>query len=225
MNSLDWDGVYRGLLPCADCEGMETTIYLNKDLTYRAKVKYLGKSDELVEYNGTFKWNRPANSITFEDPGYNGFNTSYLVEENGLTQLDRNGKKVTGNLASMYILAKGIYTVVEKYWKLTELNGQPVRFDSTFNQEPHIILKDDGNKFVGNGGCNNISGSYKLEGVNRISISSVATTRMACPKMEIESQLLKALQEADSFTILEDQLILKKENMPPLAKFRTVYTK
>ncbi len=35
--SLDWDGIYRGVLLCADCEGIQTTIYLNRDLGYKAK--------------------------------------------------------------------------------------------------------------------------------------------------------------------------------------------
>ena len=32
MNSLDWEGIYTGLLPCADCEGIQTVIKLNRDL-------------------------------------------------------------------------------------------------------------------------------------------------------------------------------------------------
>jgi hypothetical protein len=32
--SLDWPGTYTGVLPCADCEGIETTITLSVDLTY-----------------------------------------------------------------------------------------------------------------------------------------------------------------------------------------------
>ena len=30
-NSLDWNGVYKGVLPCADCEGIETVITLLND--------------------------------------------------------------------------------------------------------------------------------------------------------------------------------------------------
>ena len=31
--SLDWEGVYRGVVPCADCEGIVTTITLRRDGT------------------------------------------------------------------------------------------------------------------------------------------------------------------------------------------------
>ena len=33
QNSLDWAGVYQGILPCADCEGFDTVITLNWDET------------------------------------------------------------------------------------------------------------------------------------------------------------------------------------------------
>ena len=29
-NVLDWDGTYKGVTPCADCEGIETTVTLNR---------------------------------------------------------------------------------------------------------------------------------------------------------------------------------------------------
>ena len=37
-NSLDIAGVYKGVLPCADCEGIETTIVLKDDKIGRAHV-------------------------------------------------------------------------------------------------------------------------------------------------------------------------------------------
>lgn len=48
QNSLDWQVTYKGITPCADCEGIETEVVLNKDLTYLIKTKYLGKGDGKV---------------------------------------------------------------------------------------------------------------------------------------------------------------------------------
>ena len=36
-NSLDYIGTYKGILPCADCEGIETELELNSDKTYEIK--------------------------------------------------------------------------------------------------------------------------------------------------------------------------------------------
>ncbi|MCU7548028.1 copper resistance protein NlpE N-terminal domain-containing protein [Chitinophagaceae bacterium LB-8] len=185
-NSLDWDGIYRGVLPCADCQGIQTTVYLNKDLSYRLKLKYLGKSDSAHEYSGKFSWNNEGSTITLDGQE----KSSYFVGENTLTQLDKNGNKISGGLAGKYILSKEYYALLEKYWKLTELYGQPVSVDSTYRKEPHIIFKDEENRFIGIGGCNSISGTYDLGSGNRILLSKVISTRMALSGFGSRNQIL-----------------------------------
>ena len=39
-NSLSWGGVYQGVLPCADCEGIKTTLVLNYDGTFSLSEEY-----------------------------------------------------------------------------------------------------------------------------------------------------------------------------------------
>jgi copper homeostasis protein (lipoprotein) len=57
MTSIDWAGIYQGILPCADCEGIKTQIVLNKDLSYVLETQYLGKDEKIFQAKGTFKWN------------------------------------------------------------------------------------------------------------------------------------------------------------------------
>ncbi|KIO75694.1 hypothetical protein TH53_19140 [Pedobacter lusitanus] len=105
MNSLDWDGTYKGVVPCADCEGIETTIVLGKDLTYNVKTKYLGKSDTKVyEEKGKFTWDKAGQVITLD--GIKDAPNKYFVGENQLFQRDMEGKEITGALADHYILKK-----------------------------------------------------------------------------------------------------------------------
>lgn len=104
QNSLDWEGTYKGLTPCADCEGIETEVTLNKDMTFAIKTRYKGKSDKFFEENGRFKWDEKGSNITLE--GLKGHPAQFFVGENTLTQLDMDGNKVTGDLAEMYILKK-----------------------------------------------------------------------------------------------------------------------
>jgi len=103
-NSLDYIGTYKGILPCADCEGLETVICINENNTYNVKTKYQGKGEKVFEQKGTFSWNKEGNTIVLDEVE-NGPN-QYFVGENTLTQLTLTGEKVTGNLASQYILAK-----------------------------------------------------------------------------------------------------------------------
>jgi uncharacterized lipoprotein NlpE involved in copper resistance len=45
-NALDWQGVYVGTVPCADCEGIRTRIELRGDGTFTRALTYLGKDDQ-----------------------------------------------------------------------------------------------------------------------------------------------------------------------------------
>lgn len=103
-NSLDWEGTYKGLTPCADCEGIETEVTLNKDMTFVIKTKYKGKSDKVFEETGNFKWDERGSNVILE--GLKDRSNQFFVGENTLTQLDMDGHKVTGDLASHYILKK-----------------------------------------------------------------------------------------------------------------------
>ncbi|NNT72670.1 META domain-containing protein [Flavobacterium sp. IMCC34852] len=103
-NSLDYIGTYKGILPCADCEGLETIVCINENNTYNIKTKYQGKGDKVFEQKGTFSWNKEGNTIILDDVK-NGPN-QYFVGENTLTQLDLSGKRITGDLAAAHILAK-----------------------------------------------------------------------------------------------------------------------
>lgn|SRR5690606_4834085 len=103
-NSLDYLGTYKGVLPCADCEGIETIITLNKDETYTQKSKYLGKEKNTFEELGDFTWMDDGNTLSLE--GVDTEPVLYKVEEGKLVMLDRSGKKVTGDLSQFYELVK-----------------------------------------------------------------------------------------------------------------------
>jgi uncharacterized lipoprotein NlpE involved in copper resistance len=80
QNALDWDGTYRGFLPCANCEAIQTTVSLKKDFTFTIKTKYLGKSDSVYQTAGKFTWNEKGNTITLT-PADKSQATQYLVGE------------------------------------------------------------------------------------------------------------------------------------------------
>jgi uncharacterized lipoprotein NlpE involved in copper resistance len=105
QNSLDWQGTYKGVTPCADCEGIETELILNKDLTYAIRTKYLGKGDgKIFEEKGNFVWDKTGGIIKLE--GLKGRPSQYKVGENRLIQLDMEGNIIDGALAEKYVLTK-----------------------------------------------------------------------------------------------------------------------
>jgi len=105
QNSLDWAGTYKGVTPCADCEGIETEIVLNADLIFTLKAKYLGKGDgKVFQEAGSFVWDKTGGIISLE--GFKGGPSQYKVGENRLIQLDMEGNVITGDLAEKYVLKK-----------------------------------------------------------------------------------------------------------------------
>jgi uncharacterized lipoprotein NlpE involved in copper resistance len=103
-NSLDVDGEYKGTLPCADCEGIDTKIILAKDQAYVKQIKYLGKDGKVFEEKGFYTWNSDGNTITLT--GVKNAPNQYFVGENKLIQLDMDGNRIIGNLSDKYVLHK-----------------------------------------------------------------------------------------------------------------------
>lgn len=224
-NSLDWSGAYRGTVPCADCEGIQTEVRLMDDMTYEIATKYLGKSDEIFRTSGKFEWNDEGSEITLIDPDNERDNSYYKVGENRLIRLARDGGEIEGELADMYILTKPAadQDITEKYWKLIELMGEPVPDDVIEDREPHIILKKPDTRVIGSTGCNRIMGGYELLEENRIKFSQIVTTRMACPNIEYEQKFLDAFVMVDNYTNSGDTLELNNVDLVPIARFVNVY--
>lgn len=104
-NSLDYHGVYAGVVPCADCAGIDTTVELKDDGSYTLSVQYLGKDDDTIHtWEGEYVWNDAGNTVTLT--GVEDRPDQYFVAENRLIQLDMDGNRITGELADDYILPK-----------------------------------------------------------------------------------------------------------------------
>jgi len=112
--------------------------------------------------------------------------------------------------------------LIEKYWKLIELNGENFERSETL-KEPHIILKKENYAVTGNSGCNSFFGTYKLM-AEKITFSQMASTKMACLNMEKEQQMLIMLHEIDGYTLSQNGKILSLlKGTNTMAKFEVVY--
>ena len=216
--ALDVYGTYRGTLPCADCEGIKTTVVLNTDNTFTLQQDYLGKPESKMESSGKFFWNKDGNAIILKNTQDE---TQFFVGENTLTQLDKSGKKIEGTLAQNYVFTKDNYEILGKTWTLVELLGKPVEPSETIKKDAYITFDDQTNRYNASAGCNSISGNFKVLAFNKLELKAGMSTMMACPDMTLETQLNDVLKRADSFIINGDELTLVKGRMAPLAKFKT----
>lgn len=107
QNSLDWHGSYKGLLPCADCEGIETELKLNPDNTFELEEEYNGGKGEgkKFESKGKFTFDATGSIVTL---GAN--ERKFFVGENFIESREiETGKKIEGPLAEHYKLTKELH--------------------------------------------------------------------------------------------------------------------
>lgn len=96
-------GTYQGTLPCADCEGIKTTLTLNNDSTYSLKSEYLGKKGETFDENGEF--NVTDNQVVVLT-ATSGEKTYYKILNGEVALSDSLGQINDGELAENYKLKK-----------------------------------------------------------------------------------------------------------------------
>lgn len=101
-DTLDWQGVYKGNLPCDDCENIEVTLTLMPD-DYTLVQIYSDADNTETTSQGAITWDDTGSIITLVNaPEPN----QYVVGENMLTKLKFDGEKVDGEMATFTILTK-----------------------------------------------------------------------------------------------------------------------
>ncbi|MFD2786760.1 META domain-containing protein [Hymenobacter rubripertinctus] len=115
--------------------------------------------------------------------------------------------------------------ILNKYWKLMTLEGQPVTMAPDQEREAYFVLRDS-SRVTGFGGCNALNGGYELnEQQQRLRFTNLLTTLKACPGPDTERGLLDVLNQTDNYTLRGDTLLLNVGRRSPLAVFQAVYFK
>jgi putative lipoprotein len=109
------------------------------------------------------------------------------------------------------------------YWKLTELNGNPVVMGEKQKKEAYLQLVSEGAKVRGFSGCNNFNGIYVVKG-NLLEFGRIAQTKMMCMGgMETEQAMMTVLSATAYYSISEERLTLLNTEKKPVAKFQATY--
>jgi heat shock protein HslJ len=220
----EWVGIYRGVMPCADCAGIKTQLELRANNEYILTQKYMGKNDTIFKHKEDFEWNKNSKIISLNNYINPSLNNKYIYENNSLKLLDSEGNKIQSEFEDLYSLNRieEDSSFKNKYWKLIELNGKEFTKRQKYRIPAHIIFNE--NSIVGNASCNQINGTFEIDENNKIEISEIASTKMHCEFMEIETQFINFLQNTDSLELITDTLILHT-NDKEKAKFKYLYFK
>ena len=121
--------------------------------------------------------------------------------------------------------AGGTATLVNTYWKLTELGGAPAAVLPD-QREAHFILTADGARIAGTGGCNRLTGTYESGPDSALKLKVGGMTMMACeePLMTQEGRFVEALNATTTYRIDGEKLELRKGDQV-LARFESRYLK
>lgn len=107
------------------------------------------------------------------------------------------------------------------FWGLVRLGSRPVK-TAPDQKEVHLRFLPGTSEVRGFGGCNSFSGSFKVEG-RLISFGAMASTRMACPTLDQESELFDRLAKATRYVITGDHLDLRDAEGNVLLRFEARY--
>ncbi len=106
--NIDFIGVYKGVLPCASCSGIETKLIVNEDLTYELHQKYLEERETPVNVvKGKiilFEAKEPSEKVN-RFMLNNEPKLEFVIEGKILSILS-DGQKIKGELAENYKLVK-----------------------------------------------------------------------------------------------------------------------
>ena len=102
-SSNSFSGKFYGVTPCADCPGIETTLFFNPDSVFIESLKYQERNSS---FSDTGRWSMSNGLITvsFSKGGSERF---YLVKnDSSISMLDANKKEIEGALSSFFILKR-----------------------------------------------------------------------------------------------------------------------
>lgn len=206
----EWAGLYRGVLPCADCEGVDTVLELHADGSWERTQRYLGESDELFVSSGRIA---PSTAVDAENEASGTGSlelvvleaetpdeVAYRADPDSLLQLDRDRRVITGDLEDRYrlrLVGRGADDPrrLEGEWWVEELRGAAVEADRTRRRRAHLAFDFIQPRLSFTGGCNQFAGTVRYDGPGRISMPALfAGTKMLCPgRADLDQELTEAL--------------------------------
>lgn len=99
---------------------------------------------------------------------------------------------------------KTLNTSLAGEWDIVSVNGKTV--DAAMVEEaPYIGFNYAENKAYGTAGCNRFFAGFALDSVaSTLSFDHAGATRMMCANMEVEDQILAAMNEIVSYKVLKN---------------------
>jgi heat shock protein HslJ len=189
-NALDWAGTYSGVMPCADCPGIEMRLTLRNDGSYELSTLYQDRQPAPKIVSGRFSWDAAGNSITLDAAG---MGQQFRVGEGRLLQLNQDGSSPGWNATHRMLMlqpapaqragsAPPLARALQDHrWTLqsaADAGGKP---NATLWVPNHpFVLRFQEDRLNVQGGCNTMNGSWRLGAQGELIVGRMAATMKAC---------------------------------------------
>jgi heat shock protein HslJ len=205
-DSLDWPGMYEGLLVCANCSGIHTRLTLDKDGSFAIVTRRLVRDAVPSAGRGQFEWEPDGNTLVLDTEGGE---QRFAVGE-GRLQLLEAGQTQPAWDRSDTILAKsspawrgtrtGLGEMLEDHsWRLVGATDPANRrIDALFpDAQRSFAFNFAGSRLHVQGGCNGFRGTFLIGADDKLRVTGRMSTLMACepPLMEADTALSALMAE------------------------------
>lgn len=143
--------------------------------------------------------------------------TAAVISCNNAEPKDTSEKPAADKAAQT---ASNAEELLNKEWILKELNGAEILLDTTFPQYPYVKFESL-TEVGGNLGCNGFGGNLVISAPDSINISQIRSTKMACPNLEIENRFAAALENASTYKVEGNTLLLTNNKKEMIVKLET----
>lgn len=187
--------LYKGTVSIEDSANIKLLLKFKRDGSYLSEIIYGKESEEY--FTGKGKYSVRNNTLNLETQDSVAYPVIYAIKDSQLVaDHDKGGK-----------LVRTEHELLEKYWKLIELNGTAIDTTGKMEREAHLIFKALNSRIFGSGGCNRFSGSYTIKD-NNLRISRVISTKMACMDVLYEGDFFTVLESAEQYFVSGDTLVI-----------------
>lgn len=201
QNSLDWSGVYEGIVACQACPATQMRLTLGQDGRFELSRRALVRGAAPATATGQFTWQPDGNTIVLDA---SGGGQGFAVGEGRVIVLNSDGSRPDAAGASLLRLASvqpdartGLAEMLEDHrWTLssaTNAGNQPM--GSLFpSADRPFVFNFAGSRLMVEGGCNGLRGGYQLGADGLLTLGQLASTQMACdPPLMAADKALSSL--------------------------------
>lgn len=141
------NGIWLGVFPCADCEGIDYQLNLKDDFTFKQKSVYKGENEEIIIDEGTWAFESDSVIVLY------GSNEDklFLIGSKELILLDQYGELIESSFEEKYHLKKDISTVKEIETPIEKTVEEPVPDEVEMNPDYYQKKFMDGIDFFARG--------------------------------------------------------------------------